>query len=116
MRRIVEYLHARVRPTRYSNQKDVLYGERWKDLRMYLSRKYGIDGRDVTAILFDVFRYIEFEVLLGSGRFRVPLFGAFERREVARGEQDGGSTSDVVMRFTPSEEHPGPEIRVFRLR
>lgn len=78
------------------------YGPKWKDLTEYLTRKYGIDGRDVNAMLFDIFRYIEVEVLRGGGVFRIPRFGRFERREIQHGDplEPGEVVSSIVMRFT----------------
>lgn len=87
---------------RHTARQDTLFGSRYTDLGHYLSSKYGIYRNDVTAICEDIFKYIEMEVLAGSGRFTVPRFGRFERREM-----QAGNERVTVMRFTRSAVRRG---------
>jgi hypothetical protein len=58
-----------------------VYGATYTDLLRYLRDKYGLRERDVSSIVRDIFNYIEHEVLLGVGKFRIPKFGTFEVRK-----------------------------------
>jgi hypothetical protein len=89
---------AGTRGTRFNQ----VYGPTYSELAKYLVDKYGIRKPYIHALLYDVFRYIEMEVLSGAkGAFTVPRFGRFLRREVTHGDGEGGrATTDVVMRFT----------------
>lgn len=95
---------ARGRPGRF----DRTYGSNYTELVRYLRDKYGIREKFITSILFDVFRYIEMEVLAGAGAFTVPRFGRFLAREVTHGcGEKGVSESNIVMRFTRKNLKPG---------
>jgi len=104
MRRIIRGVMTRVL-TRRRGPTERLFGHRYTDLGNYISSKYGINRDDVTAILFDIFRYIEMEVLAGErGLFHVPRFGTFTRRDIGHG-QEGDVVTSTVMRFTRSGIH-----------
>jgi hypothetical protein len=77
-------------------------------LRWYLVAKYGLYPADATSILFDVFRYIEAEVMRGEGKFTIPRFGRFERRNI---HSVAGVTP--VLRFTSKDVSAGRHLRDF---
>lgn len=100
MRRLTHVIQTRVR-RRINAAFKTSYGHRYQDLTRYITDKYGLHPEDARSIVFDIFRYIEVEVLRGSlGRFTIPRFGRFERRAIQHGEQQGGTYSSIVMRFT----------------
>jgi len=106
-RHITQLMHARVRPSRGA-VKDRPYGASWHEMARYLSTKWGVDINDTRAMMRDIFRYIEMEVLAGEGAFTVPRFGRFERREVIHGEgEEDVVTTTTVMRFTRRNVKPG---------
>lgn len=84
-----------------------VYGHRYTDLGSFIMQKYALTENDARALLADVFRYIEMEVLAGCGGFTVPRFGRFERRAVAHGMPDGSTVTDVVMRFSRKDVKRG---------
>lgn len=95
MRRLTHVVQTRVR-RRINAAFQSRYGHHYKDLTRYITDKYGLHPADARAIVVDIFRYIEVEVLRGPlGRFTVPRFGRFERREV-----QGNKDRHIVMRFT----------------
>ncbi len=105
MRRLVQRISARLRTYNPSPATSRAFGHRYTDLADYISSKWGINRQDVGFILSDIFRFIEIEVLRGSGSFSVKSFGRFDRREM-----QGGSGPDdrvTVMRFTRSSVHRG---------
>ena len=80
MRRLTHVVQLERSGQRRKPQFNGVYGATWTDLQRYLRDKYGLRERDVGAIVRDVFRYIEYEVLIGEGVFRIPKFGTFARR------------------------------------
>jgi len=61
------------------------YGPLWRDLYRFLSVKYRINDDSMRAIVTDVFRYIDAEVMRNGEFFSIPGFGTFRRMEAGNG-------------------------------
>jgi len=103
-RQLSYVVRTEVSKRRYNARFGTVYGGRFTDAVKYLSDKYGIRFKHMTAIAHDLFRYIEMEAMLGErGIFTIPRFGRVERREM----QGGVHGKSTVLRFTRSAVRRG---------
>lgn len=85
-RQLVGVVKTEVSKQRYNAAYARVYGRTYSELARYIIDKYGIRKPYVHAILHDIFRFIEMEVMAGErGIFTVPRFGRFERSKVKGG-------------------------------
>lgn len=93
MRQLVVITPARVANRSMPHSK-TLYGPLWGDMCRFLAVKYRLDLADVRALVGDVFRYIDAEVMRNNEYMSIPGFGTFRRREQ---NHAGGFGPDVPV-------------------
>ncbi len=100
MRQLVTITPARLANRTMPHRKGI-YGPTWWEMARFLATKYRLDREDMLAIMRDVFRYIDAEVMRNGERFNVPGFGTFVR--VDGGESRWGTERDwmKVDRVSP---------------
>lgn len=84
MRRLVAITPARV-ANRSMPHAQGTYGPLWRDLYRFLAVKYRINDDSMRAIITDVFKYIDAEVMRNGEYFSIPGFGTFRRMEAGNG-------------------------------
>ena len=80
MRRIVAITPARLANRSMPHAKG-LYGPTFYDLTRFIAVKFRLDTGSARAIIHDVFRYIDGEVMRNDQFVSVPGFGTIRKRE-----------------------------------
>lgn len=95
MRQLVTITPARV-ANRSMPHAQGLYGPLWRDLYRFLAVKYRINDDSMRAIVTDVFKYIDGEVMRNNEHMSIPGFGRFELMTSPSGSSVDGTDAEWI--------------------